>query len=77
MEHTLLIVAPSLLDKFIYGSFMGFLCLASYVIVAYGVGNGNLGIDCNENYNSSCSLTFKARGTAYSILTVLLSVMVS
>ncbi|THY55914.1 Na(+)/Li(+)-exporting P-type ATPase [Aureobasidium pullulans] len=64
-----------IVDKFIYGSFMGFLCLASYVIVALGVGNGDLGFDCNESYNQSCNLPYRARGTAYSVLTVLLSVM--
>lgn len=64
-----------IIDKFIYGTCMGSLCLASYVIVAYGVGNGDLGADCNHEYNDSCGLPYRARGTAYSILTVLLSVM--
>lgn len=64
-----------IVDKFIYGTFMGCLCLVSYVIVAYGVGNGDLGSDCNESFNETCDLAFRARGTAYSILTVLLSIM--
>jgi Na+-exporting ATPase len=64
-----------IVDKFIYGTFMGVLCLTSYVIVAFGVGNGDLGYDCNESYNPSCDLPYRARGTAYSVLTVLLSVM--
>ncbi|KAI4726275.1 Na(+)/Li(+)-exporting P-type ATPase [Aureobasidium sp. EXF-10728] len=64
-----------IVDKFVYGTFMGALCLASYVIVAFGVGDGDLGFDCNESYNSSCDLPYRARGTAYSVLTVLLSVM--
>lgn len=64
-----------IIDKFIYGTCMGSLCLASYVVVAYGVGNGDLGADCNHEYNDSCGLPYRARGTAYSILTVLLSVM--
>jgi len=64
-----------IIDKFIYGTFMGALCLASFVVVAYGVGNGDLGEDCNDSYNPTCDLPFRARGTAYSILTVLLSVM--
>ena len=62
-------------DKFIYGTFMGCLCLASYVVVLFGVGDGDLGYDCNESYNETCGLAYRARGTAYSILTVLLSVM--
>ncbi|KAK4502007.1 hypothetical protein PRZ48_007818 [Zasmidium cellare] len=64
-----------IIDKFIYGTFMGSLCLISFVIVAYGVGNGDLGDDCNHSYNDTCGLPYRARGTAYSILTVLLSVM--
>ncbi|KAF7185343.1 Calcium-transporting ATPase 3 [Pseudocercospora fuligena] len=64
-----------IIDKFIYGTCMGSLCLASFCIVAYGVGDGDLGDDCNHNYNSTCDLPYRARGTAYSILTVLLSVM--
>ena len=64
-----------IVDKFIYGTFMGCLCLAGYVIVIFGVGDGDLGLDCNENYNDTCGLTYRARGTAYGTLTVLLSVM--
>ena len=64
-----------IVDKFIYGTFMGVLCLASYAIVAFGVGDGDLGMDCNEAYNETCDLAYRSRGTAYSILTVLLSIM--
>lgn len=64
-----------IIDKFIYGTYMGSLCLASFVIVVYGAGNGDLGDDCNHSYNPTCDLPFRARATAYSILTVLLSIM--
>lgn len=64
-----------IIDKFIYGTFMGTLCLTSFVIVVYGNGNGDLGNDCNHSYNATCDLPFRARATAYSILTVLLSLM--
>jgi potassium/sodium efflux P-type ATPase len=66
-----------IIDKFIYGTCMGTLCLVSFVIVAYGVGDGDLGEDCNHGYtnHATCDLPYRARGTAYSILTVLLSVM--
>lgn len=67
--------AELIIDKFIYGSSMGILCLISYVIVAFGAGNGNLGYDCNESFNDSCDLPYRARGTAYAVLTVLLSIM--
>ena len=64
-----------IVDKFIYGTCMGSLCLAAFSIVGYGVGNGDLGQDCNHAYNPSCDLPYRARATAYSILTVLLSLM--
>jgi Na+-exporting ATPase len=64
-----------IIDKFIYGTCMGSLCLISFVIVVYGAGNGDLGDDCNHSYNPTCDLPFRARATAYSILTVLLSIM--
>ncbi|SMQ53206.1 unnamed protein product [Zymoseptoria tritici ST99CH_3D7] len=64
-----------IVDKFVYGTCMGSLCLASFCIVAYGVGDGDLGTDCNHSYNDTCDLPYRARGTAYSILTVLLSIM--
>lgn len=64
-----------IIDKFVYGSCMGSLCLASYAIVAYGVGNGDLGADCNHAYNNTCDIPYRARGTAYCILTWLLSIM--
>lgn len=42
-----------IVDKFIYGTWMGCLCLASFCIVAFGVGDGNLGADCNHSYSKS------------------------
>ena len=64
-----------IVDKFIYGTCMGSLCLVSFVILVYAHGDGDLGADCNHSYNDTCSLPFRARATAYSILTVLLSIM--
>ncbi|KAF2743219.1 potassium/sodium eff [Sporormia fimetaria CBS 119925] len=62
-------------DKFIYGFFMGALCLASFSIVAYvGPGGGNLGAGCNEGYNETCDVVFRARGTTYATITLLLLV---
>ena len=63
-----------IIDKFIYGTFLGTLCLVSFVVVAYGPGGGQFGHDCNDAYNDSCDVVFRARGTAYSILTILLCV---
>lgn len=63
-----------IVDKFIYGFFMGSLCLASFAIVAYaGPGGGNLGDNCND-WNETCDLVFRARGTTYATITLLLLV---
>lgn len=62
-------------DKFIYGFFMGALCLASFSIVAYvGPGGGQLGSGCNEGYNDTCDVVFRARATTYATITLLLLV---
>ncbi|KAH4985514.1 hypothetical protein HBI76_126300 [Parastagonospora nodorum] len=62
-------------DKFIYGFFMGALCLFSFAIVAYvGPGGGNLGSGCNEGYNETCEVVFRARATTYATITLLLLV---
>jgi magnesium-transporting ATPase (P-type) len=62
-------------DKFIYGFFMGALCLASFSIVAYaGPGGGQLGAGCNEGWNETCGVVFRARATTYATITLLLLV---
>ncbi|KAF2851868.1 sodium P-type ATPase-like protein [Plenodomus tracheiphilus IPT5] len=62
-------------DKFIYGFFMGALCLMSFAIVAYvGPGGGDLGSGCNEGWNSTCDVVFRARATTYATITLLLLV---
>ncbi|KAH7413626.1 hypothetical protein DE146DRAFT_626765 [Phaeosphaeria sp. MPI-PUGE-AT-0046c] len=62
-------------DKFIYGFFMGALCLFAFAIVAYvGPGGGNLGSGCNEGYNDTCDVVFRARATTYATITLLLLV---
>ncbi|KAK9454341.1 sodium transport ATPase [Dipodascopsis uninucleata] len=61
-----------IVDKMIYGCTMGVLCLASFITVVYGANNGNLGDRCNYEYNDSCYAIFKARATAFSVLSFLL-----
>ncbi|KAF1954126.1 potassium/sodium eff [Byssothecium circinans] len=64
-------------DKFIYGFFMGSLCLMSFALVAYvgpdprGLG---LGHGCNDGWNDSCAVVFRARATTYATITLLLLV---
>ncbi|KAJ5155359.1 hypothetical protein N7492_008162 [Penicillium capsulatum] len=65
-----------IVDKMIYGTFMGSLCLVSFVCVIYGAGRGtaDLGDGCNEDYNERCDAVFRARATTYATLTFLLLV---
>jgi magnesium-transporting ATPase (P-type) len=61
-------------DKMIYGTCMGGLCLLAFVSVVYGAGDGDLGTGCNQDYNSSCDIVFRARATTFASLTFLLLV---
>ncbi|KAI9783058.1 MAG: hypothetical protein M1839_004227 [Geoglossum umbratile] len=63
-----------IVDKMIYGTFMGTLCLVSFVGVVYGKGKGNLGTNCNRGYNDTCETVFRARATVFSVLSFLLLV---
>ncbi|KAK9456948.1 hypothetical protein V1511DRAFT_495743 [Dipodascopsis uninucleata] len=61
-----------ILDTMIYGFLMGACLLMSFTIIVYGHGDGNLGYECNSNYNDSCHLVFKARAAMFSQLTWLI-----
>ncbi|KAJ5540255.1 ATPase P-type K/Mg/Cd/Cu/Zn/Na/Ca/Na/H-transporter [Penicillium frequentans] len=65
-----------IVDKMIYGTFMGSLCLVAFVCVVYagGTGSSDLGDGCNQGYNSTCQTVFRARATTYATLTFLLLV---
>ncbi|KAK9265144.1 hypothetical protein V1519DRAFT_435247 [Lipomyces tetrasporus] len=59
-------------DKMIYGTTMGILCLASFVIVIFGGNRGDLGTDCNHGYNETCEPVFHARAVSFAVLSFLL-----
>ncbi|KAJ4288869.1 hypothetical protein N0V88_007199 [Collariella sp. IMI 366227] len=64
-----------IVDKFVYGTAMGGLCLAAFISVAYGKNGPNgLAIGCNEEFSDACSVAFKARATTFATLTFLLLV---
>lgn len=48
---------------------MGALCLVAFTIVVFGVGDGDLGANCNEAYSTSCHTVFRARATVFALLT--------
>ncbi|GKT51830.1 sodium transport ATPase 5 [Colletotrichum spaethianum] len=58
-----------LTDMVFYGLWITLLCLASFTLVIYGFGNGELGEKCNETYSPSCDLVFRARATTFACLT--------
>lgn len=58
-----------LIDMIVYGLWITALCLASFTLVVFGFGDGNLGNGCNEGYNESCELVFRARATTFACLT--------
>lgn len=58
-----------MVDMLFYGLWIAALCLASFSLVMFGFGDGNLGISCNESYNPSCDTVFRARATTFACLT--------
>ena len=56
-------------DTFVYGVIQGTCCLMTFVFVVYGPGQDGLGDDCNEGYNSSCDVVFRARAAVFAELT--------
>lgn len=58
-----------LVDMVVYGLWITALCLASFALVVYGFGGGNLGENCNDGYNETCETVFRARATTFACLT--------
>lgn len=58
-----------LIDMVIHGLWIAALCLAAFVLVVYGFGNGDLGQNCNDSYSKSCDTVFRARATTFACLT--------
>lgn len=56
-------------DMVVYGLWMSALCLSSFLLVMYGFGDGNLGVNCNNAYSEQCDLVFRARATTFVSLT--------
>lgn len=64
------IFTPELmLDMLVYGLWMAALCLANFVLVLYGFGNGHIGENCNNTYSDDCDLVFRARATCFTAIT--------
>jgi Na+-exporting ATPase len=62
------------IDMTVYGLWMAALCLASFNLVLFGFGDGNVGGDdpdanCNDRYSAACDTVFRARATTFACLT--------
>ncbi|KAG0132683.1 hypothetical protein HOY82DRAFT_502144 [Tuber indicum] len=58
-----------LVDMAVYGFWMAALCLASFSLVVFGFGDGNLGHNCNHRIDDGCELVYRARSTTFTCLT--------
>jgi len=58
-----------MLDMLVYGLWIAALCLASFVLVLFAWGNGDLGSNCNDAYSDSCDTVYRARATCFACLT--------
>ncbi|KAG8870652.1 hypothetical protein FRB98_001487 [Tulasnella sp. 332] len=58
-----------MLDMVVYGFWMSALCLASFLLVVFGFGDGRLGSGCNSGFNDSCGTVYRARATTFTCLT--------
>lgn len=58
-----------IIDMLVYGFWMAALCLASFSLVAFGWGDGNLGENCNDSYSEACDMVFRARATTFVSMT--------
>ncbi|PQE05204.1 calcium-transporting ATPase 3 protein [Rutstroemia sp. NJR-2017a BBW] len=61
-----------LVDMVVYGILMGTCTLLTFVIIIYGVHDGNLGVDCNRSYGDQCGPVFRARAAVFAELTWLI-----
>ena len=59
-----------MVDMLFYGLWVTALCLAAFVLVLYGFGDGFIGLGCNDGLNGGqCELVFRARATCFATLT--------
>lgn len=56
-------------DMFAYGLWTAALCLAAFLLVMFGFGDGNLGSNCNNSYSAACDTVYRARATTFAALT--------
>lgn len=58
-----------IIDMLVYGVIMAACCMGCFVTVLYGTGTGQLGNNCNDEFNSTCHEVFKGRAAAFATMT--------
>ncbi|KAI1351218.1 ATPase [Xylaria sp. FL0043] len=61
-----------LVDMIVYGTLMGTLTLATFIVIIYGANDGQLGKDCNKQWGDTCGPVFRARAAVFAELTWLI-----
>lgn len=57
-------------DMIVYGVIIACCCMIPFVIIMYGIGNGDFGVECNNtDFSGSCYRVFRARTTAFAVMT--------
>lgn len=58
-------------DMIVYGFWMACSCLLCFVVIVFGKGNGDLGVDCNANNADTeiCDLVFRGRSASFANMT--------
>lgn len=58
-------------DMIVYGIMMAASCMVCFVIVVYGIGDGDLGLDCNSTSANAvvCNLVFRGRSSSFVTMT--------
>ncbi|KAG6817249.1 hypothetical protein H0H87_011306, partial [Tephrocybe sp. NHM501043] len=59
---------PVILDCLSYGIIIGGTCLATFVIIAYGTGNGEFPRECNHALLEGCDSVFRGRSAVFATL---------
>lgn len=58
-----------IVDMIVYGLIMAACCMVCFITVLHGTGDGELGTNCNSDFNSTCRLVFKSRAAAFATMT--------
>ena len=58
-----------LIDLTVYGFWMAALCLATFTLIVFRWGDGELGDGCNRGYSDVCETVFRGRAATFGVIT--------